>query len=56
MAGKAKHVSTGKRGAAPKKGVTSFTNYTGNVVSSGKSSGLKRTAKGTKPAKPGKVT
>lgn len=57
MAGKAKGVSGGKRGSVMKGmggNKSTFTMYTGNIVSSGRQSGLKN--KGSKTAKPGKTT
>lgn len=57
MADKAKGVSGGKRGSVMKGmggSKSTFTAYIGNIVSSGKQSGLKN--KGYKTAKPGKTT
>lgn len=53
---KAKSTSGGKRGSLMKgKSIPSFMAYTGNIVQSGKSSGV-GIGKGAKKAKPGKNT
>ena len=56
MAGKANGVSGGKRGSVMKSmsgNKSSFTNYTGNIVSSSGNSGLRKGV--VKKASPGKV-
>lgn len=57
MPSKAKGVSGGKRGSVMKGmsgNKSTFTAYTGNIVSSSSQSGLKKAV--SKKAKPGKVT